>query len=259
MSATLVPECHVTGKIVSEDLAKLGRPVKWTNVYLYHGGDTIMLCSSEHGTFEFFLPSGTYKLLAHGSNVESKTVTITVPPGRSEYGLDPVVIPATALALLEGRDAPDLAGVVAWKGKPVKLSELKGNYVLLEFWGYWCGPCIKSMPALIELHEKYGEKGVKVLGVHMDSEGEVDSEAKLDEKVERYKHELWKKDIPFPIALVSGKHQGEERPGGTIAQYGIQAFPTCILIDREGKVVGQFEARDIKRASEEIDKLLRKK
>jgi uncharacterized protein (TIGR03067 family) len=261
VNATLISECHVTGKIVCEELASLGLAVKSTKVVLYHRGDTIMYCSSEEGTFEFFVPPGTYRLRAYGSDIESKTVTITVPPDRAEFVVDPIAVPATALPLLQGKPAPELNGVIAWKGKPVKLSDLRGNYVLLEFWGYWCVPCVRSMPVLIELDEKYGEKGLKILGVHVDTGGEVDTVAKLDEKIERHQKELWKgKEIPFPNALASGKSEGENRKtGGPTAQYGIQSFPTCILIDREGKVVGRIEARDIKSASEEIEKLLAKK
>jgi hypothetical protein len=92
----------------------------------------------------------------------------------------------------------------------------------------------------------------------MDTDGEVDTAAKLDEKISGYKKELWKgKDLQFANALVSGKREGEEgKTGGTPARYGVQGWPTTILIDREGKVVGQFHARDIKDASAEVEKLL---
>jgi uncharacterized protein (TIGR03067 family) len=259
VKAALAPECRVTGKIACEELTKLGRPIGWTNVYLMHSGGRLAGCDSPEGHFEFFVPPGKYTLHAYGSEVEGKDVPITVPPERAEMTAD-ITLTATRLALLKGQPAPELEGVVGWKGKPVKLADLKGNYVLLEFWGYWCGPCVASMPVLIDLHEKYGDKGLVIVGVHLDGDGEVDTAAKLDEKIAGYKKELWEgKDVPFPNALVSGKRQGEgenRRPGGAPYQYGVQAYPTCILIDREGKVVGQFHARDIKAASAEVEKLL---
>jgi len=43
-------------------------------------------------------------------------------------------------------------------GTPFKLSNLKGNYVVLDFWGSWCGPCLADIPKVIELHRKYGDR-----------------------------------------------------------------------------------------------------
>jgi hypothetical protein len=116
------------------------------------------------------------------------------------------------------------------------------------------------MPVLIELHEKFAAKGLAIVGVHMDIDGEVDTAAKLDAKLASVRKEIWKgKDMPFPSALVSGARVStgdDKRPGGSVALYGVRGFPTTILIDRDGKVVGQFHARDIKAASAEIEKLL---
>jgi thiol-disulfide isomerase/thioredoxin len=218
-------------------------------------------CLSHDEKFEFFLTPGTYSLEAYGPAIDHRVVTITLPPDRLAFALDPIAIPALALEVLKGRVAPELEDVVGWKGKPVKLSDLKGKYVLLEFWGDWCASCIASMPVLIELHEKYADKGLAIVGVHVDKDGEVDTAAKLDDKISGFRKQLWKgKDIPFPVALASGKRFGEDaKRGGPPAQYGIPGFPTGILIDRDGKVVGLFQTHDIKKASEEIEKLLAKK
>jgi uncharacterized protein (TIGR03067 family) len=260
VKATLAPECRVTGQIVCDDLAKRGEPVGWTNVYVMRDGGRFASCDSPAGTFELVLPPGKYRLWAYGEHVTSKHIDFTVPENRSEHALDPVALPATGLALLKGRPAPEFEGVMGWWGQPVKLADLKGKYVLVEFWGYWCGPCIGAMPVLIELHEKYADKGLVIVGVHMDGRGEVDTAAKLDEKIAGYQKDVWKgKTMPFPSALVSGKRVGEgddARPGGTIARYGVNSFPTTVLIDPDGKVVGKFHARDIKDASAEIEKLL---
>jgi thiol-disulfide isomerase/thioredoxin len=165
--------------------------------------------------------------------------------------------------LLQGQPAPELAGVMGWKGNKATLAELKGKYVLLEFWGFWCGPCVHSMPVLIELHEKFADQGLAIVGVHLDIDGEIDTAAKLDDKIAGFKKDLWKgKDLPFPGALTSGKRvgEGDERTrGGAAEQYGVLAYPTTILIDRDGKVVGQFHARDAKDACEQVEKLLNAK
>ncbi len=233
VAVALKPECRLTGSITCAELSKSGVPIGWTNVYLYHDGGSVASCDSFDGKFEFLVPPGEYWLDAYGQN------------------------------LLEGKPAPELAGVVGWKGTPVKLADLRGKYVLLEFTGHWCGPCMQSMPEMFELHERFKDKGLVIIGVHVDIDGEVDTAAKLDEKLAPHRKNIWKgKDIPFPVALVSGKEvaDGEQRSRGLAAQqYGVTGYPTTVLIDREGKVVGPLEARGAKDAAEKIQKLLDKK
>jgi glutathione peroxidase-family protein len=114
------------------------------------------------------------------------------------------------------------------------------------------------MPALIDLHEKFADKGLAILSVHVDFDGDVDTAAKLDEKTAGVKASLWNgRELPFPTALSAGKNTPDGYDGLTAAQYGVLDFPTTILIDREGKVVGEFDAAgDFKSAAAEIDKLL---
>jgi uncharacterized protein (TIGR03067 family) len=253
-------QVRITGSITCEELTKAGQPIGWAGGYLMRAGTPVAFYSTNNGKYEFFAPPGQYTLHMYGSEVGTKFVDITVPENRTEYAVEPISLPALAFALLKGKPAPELGDVMGWKGEKVKFADLKGKYVLVEFWGYWCGPCIGSMPVLIELHEKYADKGLAIVGVHMDIDGEVTTAEKLDAKLVSAKKEYWKgKDMPFPSALVSGTRVGtgdDRGPGGSVKLYGIKGFPTCILIDREGKVVGQFHARDIKKASEEIEKLL---
>jgi RNA polymerase sigma factor (sigma-70 family) len=251
----LKPECRVTGSIVCEELTKLGKKVGWTNVYLMHGGQRVADCDSPEGKFEFPVPPGTYTLHAYGTDLGAKDVTVTVPAGRQEVTVDPIPLEASKLLLMQGKPAPELTGVVGWSGKEVKLADLRGKYVLLEFWGYWCGPCVQSMPVLIELHERFADRGLAVVGVHMDTGGDVDSAAKLEEKIAGFPKKLWSgKGLAFPNALVSAKRGERER--NAVAQYGIRSWPTTVLIDPEGKVVGRFHARDVKDACAAVEKLL---
>lgn len=57
----------------------------------------------------------------------------------------------------KGEMAPEIA-LKLEDGTPFKLSELRGNYVVLDFWASWCGPCIHDMPKLVALHRKYGDR-----------------------------------------------------------------------------------------------------
>lgn len=256
VKVVLQPECHLSGTMVCDEFKKLGKPIEWTNVHLRHAGIRIGTCS-DPGKFEFQVPPGTYTLDAYGTNLLHKNVEVTVPTGQSELQVPPIALAASRLVMLEGRPAPELNPVLGWKGQPVKLADLRGKYVLLDFWGYWCGPCVADMPVLIELHEKFGDKGLAIVGVHVDMGGEIDTAEKLDEKIATYKKKRWQgKDLPFASALTLGKPDRGGN-GGTVAeQYGVQGYPTTILIDREGKVVGLFEAHDAKEAVAKVEKLL---
>ena len=264
LKVVLGPECRVTGKIVSEELTKAGGKIAWTNVYLNREGRRVASCGSfETGAFDFVVTPGVYTLYAYGEELPRKEVTITVPPNRSEYAVEPINLKASAFAFLKGKPAPEFIDVVGWVGKPVKLADLKGQYVLVDFWGYWCGPCVAAMPVLIELHEKFHDKGLAIIGIHVDGDGEVATAEQFNAKNAGYVQDAWKgKELPFPNALVSGARvgEGEDRGrGGVPKQYGVLSYPTTILIDPEGKVVGAFHARDIKAATAMIEKLLASK
>lgn len=254
----LQPECLVSGKLVCDTLAKAGKPVGWTNVYLLKDGERVGGCMSLNGgAYQFPVSPGHYTLYAYGTNLHKKTVPITVPAGQAEYHPAPIELALSRLELMKGHPAPDFVGVVGWKGTPVKLADLRGKYVLIDFWGYWYGPCVGSMPVLLDLHEKYKDKGLAILSVHVDIDGDVDTAAKLDEKIAEYKRTQWNgRDLPFPTALSAGKETPDGYDGITAAQYGILGYPTTVLIDRDGNVVDEFEARDTAAASAEIDHLL---
>lgn len=99
-------------------------------------------------------------------------------------------------------------------GNDVKLSSLKGNVVLVDFWATWCPPCRVEIPHLITLYETYKGKGLVVLGVGLDDE------QKLKDFAEEY-------SITYPI-LIGTKDLSQK--------YGIIGIPTTYLIDKKGKI-----------------------
>jgi thiol-disulfide isomerase/thioredoxin len=155
-----------------------------------------------------------------------------------------------------GKPAPELAQIKGWKnGGPVTLAELRGKLVLLDFWGYWCGPCLHAMPDLMALHDAFGDKGLVIIGVHDDS---VASIAEMDSRLEQARQGRWNgRDIPFLVALDGGGETliagtDATAQGATTAAYGIAAFPTTLLIGRQGEVIGKINLFNAKETLAEM-------
>jgi cytochrome c biogenesis protein CcmG/thiol:disulfide interchange protein DsbE len=122
-------------------------------------------------------------------------------------------------ASINGRDAPDFdLRVLDGKGKNMKLSDLRGKAVLVNFWATWCGPCKIEMPWLVELQKKYGPDGFVILGVAMD-EGD-------DQSISDFAKEM---KVNYPVL------RGTESVGQLYG--GVEKLPTSFFVDRSGKVV----------------------
>ena len=99
-------------------------------------------------------------------------------------------------------------------GKNIKLSELRGQVVMLNFWASWCGPCRKEMPLLEKIHKKYKRLGFTLLGINVEENSTAAKNYLKDVKV------------TFPILF--------DTTNKTSKLYDVSAMPTTILIDRNG-------------------------
>jgi thiol-disulfide isomerase/thioredoxin len=232
ITATVEPVCHVRGRLTSSGMAKLNRPIGWTNVYVHRGDDRPLSYSSEFGEYFFALPPGIYKLSAYGTDLDEVGTHLVVKKGLRALEVPPLDLPPTKVATLLGRPAPELQGIVDWKnGEPVRLADLRGKVVVLDFWGHWCGPCLRALPALTALHDEFADRGLVVIAVHDKS---VKSIAELDERLAKVRQRQWfGRDLPFLVAL--------DGDGATTAAFGITTFPTSLLIDRDGNVVRRLD------------------
>lgn len=122
------------------------------------------------------------------------------------------------------------------KGKHVKLSEIKGKYILLEFWASWCGPCREENPKLVETYNAFKDKGFAILGVSAD-----------DNK--KYWLEAVEKD-GLTWENVSDLN-GDKNRASLI--YGINAYPTNFLIDDKGIIIAKnLRGEQLRKKLEEL-------
>ncbi|HEY4313851.1 MAG TPA: TlpA disulfide reductase family protein [Pirellulales bacterium] len=252
---TLVPEREVVGHWTCEELTALGRDLAregragLVEIDFFVGKKFAIAIAFAEPEFRLALPPGEYKLQAKAGLTHFVEKTFVVTSQSDVQQLATFNLPVTQATLLEGQTAPDLPDVVAWKNGPaVKLSELRGQVVVLDFWGYWCGACVVDMPKLFAAHDKYHDQGLTIIGVHTDlgndEEEPVDTVERLDARLTSTRQKLWKgRDLPFRVALVRGNRTpyGEgidyDARSAAAAAYGIVGYPTCILIDRRGTVV----------------------
>ncbi len=244
----LQPACKISGTVSAKALEDRHRALKYPHVTLWTSrgpGNAISVWSATPA-FHFYAPPGTYELEVDCGETHGATRSVVIKPGMRDLNVGTIDVIPTKHILLVGQPAPELTDVIAWKNtSPLKLSDLKGKVVLLEFWGHWCAPCVgRRMAELFALHDKYHGKGLVIIAVHAGAGEGIDTIAKLDEKLVSVKKSAWKgRDIPFPVALTRERKVpfGEQVKGRALCQiaadYGILAYPTGIVIDRQGRVV----------------------
>lgn len=125
--------------------------------------------------------------------------------------------------------APALTAVTL-AGDSVALTDLRGEVVLVNVWATWCVPCRKEAPELQELHETYGDRGLRVVGVTVDNRG-------AETEIRRYIDDF---GITYDIWW--------DPDGTAIAAFGAVGVPLSVLIDRQGRVawrhLGAFHAEN---------------
>ena len=116
--------------------------------------------------------------------------------------------------------APDFT-LQSLDGTSMRLSDLRGKAVLLNFWATWCSPCKIEMPWFIELQKQYGAQGLQIVGVAMDDSSKED--------IAKFAKDM---GVNYPVLL------GKEEVGD--AYGGVPALPETFFIGRDGKIVDKI-------------------
>jgi thiol-disulfide isomerase/thioredoxin len=113
------------------------------------------------------------------------------------------------------KDAPDIT-LATINGKPMRVADLKGNVVLLDFWASWCIPCRKSFPAVDALYAELKDKGLVVVAVNVDEQ-----QKNAYTFLEKFPHTM---TVAFD-------------PKGAVAQaFKLEAMPSSLIVDRSGHI-----------------------
>ncbi len=112
------------------------------------------------------------------------------------------------------------------QGRAVHFRDLDADYILLDFWGTWCAPCIKAVPHLVQLQNRYDSRRLRVVGIAYE-------QAEPGQAVDLLEGAMRDLGVNYPILM--GENDGQPCPLAKALK--IQAYPTLVLLDRHGRIL----------------------
>lgn len=149
--------------------------------------------------------------------------------------------------------APPELTVAEWLSEgPLTLADLRGHVVLIDFWYEWCGPCRMAFPSLRDWQKRYKERGLVVIGL-TDLQRTLDADKSREQKLDYLRRFREGNKMTYAVAVA-------EKAGDNLERYGVNAFPTAVLIDRRGAVrfisIG-VSPEEMSRLGEMVEKLVK--
>ncbi len=203
-----------------------GKPVAGAYVFATswrgHEALGVQALTDDQGRFAMdTIPQDEFAVAAQAAGMEMLEDQ-TITPGKMNHRFEMKArskAPGPAVTLKTGEAFPDLELVTA-DGKPLKTSDLRGKFVLIDFWATWCGPCVAEIPHLVKLNEALGERAdFAMINISVDEERDS---AKVRKLIKQRKMN-W--------AHVYGKDSGAQKASDAC---GVSFLPTKFLIAPDG-------------------------
>jgi len=171
------------------------------------------------------------------------TILYTLLSGHSESESNiRVVLPGTAISDAS-KVAPTDFDIKTLEGGAFKLSDYRGKVVVIDFWATWCPPCIESVPQLVRISKENRQRGVEIIGLHIDDRGRSKPED-IRKFIDQY-------NINYTIGLASDdmfiSYLGEKET----------TIPQTLVFDRTGKAVAHLIGYD-RNLAKELDEAVNK-
>lgn len=205
-----------------------------TGVDLVKDG-SVLAYGNVTGRASWALPQGAFDLVLSQAEIRQTTRPIAFKgPQREAITVTPL---PTSWAKNLGKPAPALTPTELRNARDVSPAALRGKWVLVDYWATWCMPCVQAMPKLIAFyaaHVKERDKFEIVAVYAPDGKSFAAIQPSYNNLIEK----AWAgKSLPFPLVFDSS--------GATHQRWGVESYPTTLLIDPQGRLVGAATIDDL--------------